>query len=86
MFSEDRKLASYFAIVKAAEIHTCMAMAGELSTTDATIQLVLLAMLAFEAGLTYDEITTAIIEGETEGNLLYTSLQSRSDPDYWRAV
>ncbi len=86
MATETPRFNLYQSVVTEAEKHTLLGLQGELVTTDATIELVLAALAAFEGGLTRDDLITALIEGEAQGVTLYTNLQSRNDPEYWRAV
>lgn len=86
MSSETPLFASYQAVVEQAQEHTLIGLQGELTTTDATIQLILAAIKAFQNGVSQDEIVTALIEGEVRGVNLYSNLRTRNDRDYWREV
>lgn len=76
----------YQSLLAEAERHTVIVQAGELLTTDATVELVMAAINAFSLGLTVEEISAAINEGEKQGVILSENLHSGNDPEYWKAV
>jgi hypothetical protein len=86
MGTENPRLHPYQMVVEQARDHTYSGLIGELTTSDATIQLVLAALTAFAAGLSREDITTALIEGEARGITLYRNLQAVPDRAYWQAV
>ena len=86
MGSENPHVNHYQTVVEQARDHTYGGLMGELTTTDATIQLVLAALSAFESGLSREDITTALIEGEACGITLYCNVQAVPDRAYWQAV
>lgn len=86
MRAENPSFALYQALVDEAQNHTYTGLMDELLTTDATIQLVLAALIAFEGGLRREEIVTALIEGEARGATLYRNTLAVPDPAYWKVV
>ena len=86
MGSENPHYNHYQTVVEHARDHAYTGLIGELTTTDATIQLVLSTLSAFAAGLSREEITTALIEGEAHGITLYCNMQAVPDRAYWQAV
>ena len=76
MSTENPPFTIYQALVEEAQNHTYTGLMGELLTTDATLQLVLAALTAFEGGLSREEIVTALIEGEAQGITLYKNMQA----------
>jgi hypothetical protein len=83
---ESHRASLYQSVVKHAENHTFAAYNGGLTTTDETIELVHAALTALEGGLTHDDITDALHEGEGRGQVLYRNCQSVPDRAYWEAV
>lgn len=86
MSAEAPKQDHYLEVIHESENHTVLSLQGELPVSDATIQLVLVAISAFDAGLSQDEIVTALIEGEARGVTLYSNLSAVNDLNYWKAV
>ena len=86
MSAENSHFTRYQAVVEEAQKHTYAGLKDELITTDATIQLVLAALTAFEHGLSREEIITALIEGEAQGLTLYHNMQAVPDRHYWQEV
>jgi len=86
MLIESPRASLYQSVVDKAEKHTFAAYNGDLTTTDATIELVHTALTASEGGLTRDEIADALHEGEGRGQVLYRNCQSVPDRAYWEAI
>lgn len=85
MSSKSPPTTRYQAVVRAAQQHTVAGLIDELITTDATIQQVLVALEAFTAGLSREEIIIALIEGEAQGMVRYgqpASVQAEPE-DAW---
>ena len=86
MSAENPQFQHYQALVQAAEKHSLLACQGELGIDDTVVELVQSALDALAAGVSREEITRALQEGEERGVTLYFNLRQINDRDYWRTV